>query len=173
MITTYETKDGFLFRRGEKNVGRLPYTSLKLQLLLEATGEDIEEIGWLTPEFTAGEVYKPAGKHEIVLGPKRKFTHEVTLHACGNPDFGQYADIAPKKIVRCCGTDEAVKIVKDYQSHYDMGGGNCSLEHGVVWELGAARRKKVGAVSYNGRYQTVAEIKASKAEHEAKYSKIK
>lgn len=165
---------GFVFLHGTKESGRAPFNTLVLASAPKATAEQISDMEYELKEYIAGEIYKlPGDKNPIVLGPVREFTHEVTLRACGNPDHGQYADIAPKKSVKVCGIEEAQKVVQDYQSHYDMGGGNCAEEHGVVWELpkgGKGKRKKVGEVSYNGSYQTMAEKAASEAERKAKYA---
>jgi hypothetical protein len=95
----------------------------------------------------------------------------VTLHAAGNPDMRQYADIAPKKTVKVLGIEEACKAVKAYQYLHDMGCGNCAKSHGVVWQLQAnGKRKSIGRVHYNGRFETHAQTKAWEAEIKAKYA---
>lgn len=165
---------GFVFMHGTKESGRAPFNTLALAPSPKATAAEILDMEFELKEYVAGEIYKlPNDKNPIVLGPAREFTHEVFLRACGSPDHGQYADIAPKKTVRVVGIEEAQKAVQDYQSHNDMGGGNCPPEHGVVWELpkgGKGKRKKVGVVSYNGSYQTIAEKAASDAAWKAKYA---
>jgi hypothetical protein len=173
MIEMYATARGFIFRRGTKQVGSMPFDTLQVTLSEEVTEREQWDIDYYSKEYVAGEICKFAGR-EVILGPLRDFTHEVTLHACGNPDRQQYADIGPRKTVRVCSIEEAQQAVKDYQSRHDMGGGNCAKDHGIVWQLpqgGKGRRKKVGEVCYGGRYDTVAEIKAFKAEMEAKYGK--
>lgn len=127
---------------------------------------------WLLSDYMPGEVLNVVGAKGIVLGPDRPHTHEVTLHGCGNPDFQQYADIAPKKTVRIWGIDEARKATLDYQENYDMGGGNCAKDHGKVWLLPqtmSGKRKLVGYVNYGGRYETVAERKAFEKSMKEKY----
>jgi hypothetical protein len=172
----YVSAAGFIFRNGATETGRAPFHTLVLEPSKKATAEEIADMNFEIGELIAGELYKtPYSKEPIVLGPAREFTHEVTLRACGNPDHGQYADIAPKKIVRVVGIEEAQKVVRDYQSHYYMGFGNCAKEHGVVWELpkgGKGKRKKVGEVSYDGRYWTVAEKAKWEAERKAKYHTV-
>lgn len=173
-IDLYVSAAGFIFRNGATETGRVPFNTLVLEPSKKATAEEISEMTFDLAEFVAGEVYKtPNSKDPIVLGPAREFTHEVTLRACGNPDMRQYADIGPKKTVRVVGIEEARQVVKEYQDRYDMGGGNCAKEHGVVWELpkgGKGKRKKVGEVCYGGRYDTVAEKAKWEAELKAKYA---
>lgn len=165
---------GFVFLHGTKESGRAPFNTLVLVPSPKATAAEILDMEFELKEYIAGEIYKlPNDKNPIVLGPPREFTHEVTLRACGNPDTRQYTDIGPKKSVKVCGIEEAQKVVQDYQSRYDMGGGNCAKEHGVVWELpkgGKGKRKKVGEVNYGGRYWTVAEKAKWEAELKAKYA---
>ncbi len=176
MIEMYITPRGFLFRRGRVEVGTMPFDSLEIRKNEKATPEDEEDMRSYAGELYPGEVYRTGrGSDTVVLGPPKVYTHEVTLRAAGNPDFRQFSDIGPRKTVRCCGAEEAKKLVLHYQTYYDMGGGNCSKEHGVVYELPAkpgGRRKSVGRVWYNGRYVTHAEEKAINAEIEAKYGKI-
>jgi hypothetical protein len=89
---------------------------------------------------------------------------EVTLHAFGNPDHQQYAEVGPKKTVRVCNVDEAIAATMDYQKTFSMGQGNISPTHGKVWRMAqwqAGRRKHVGWVTFGGRYETTAERKAS------------
>ena len=165
---------GFVFLHGTKESGRAPFNTLVLAPAAKATVGQISDMEFELKEYVAGELYKiPGAKDPVLLGPAREFTHEVTLRACGDPDHGQFADIAPKKTVRVVGIEEAQQVVQHYQSHYDMLGGNCAKEHGVVWELpkgGKGKRKKVGEVSYNGRYWTVTEKAPAEAELKAKHA---
>lgn len=76
----------------------------------------------------------------------------MLLRGVGNPDFQQYADIAPTvRVAR-----ETVEELKEeyiwYRTEHDMGGGNCGREHGVVFEKADGGLKYVGRFSYNGRY---------------------
>lgn len=172
-IDLYVSPRAFIFRKGAKDAGIAPFDTLKLAPAKGVSADEISEMEYQIEEYVPGEKYKTKAFGEIVLGPAREFTHEVTLHACGNPDFRQFTSIGPKKTVMVCGIEEAVAAVKAYQSRYDMGGGNCAKEHGVVWELpknGKGKRKRVGEVSYNGRYWTVAEKAAWEAEIKAKYA---
>lgn len=175
MIDLYLNNTTFIFRHKDKEVGRCPFATLEPVFAKGASKEDMEDVEMLMGEYTLGELLvTKSSKEPILLGPVREFTHEVTLYACGNPDMGQYAAIGPRKTVRVVGLEEAAAAVKAYQSHYEMGGGNCAKEHGVVWELPTktgGKRKKVGSVGYNGRYETVAETKAFEAEMKAKYGK--
>lgn len=172
MIDMYTTASGFLFRKGAKDVGSAPFATLELTAIDGLSAEELSDMEYYLKEFVAGEIFKRKGREDIVLGPVREFTHEVTLDAVGNPDRQQYARIGPKKTVKVCSIEEAVEAVKAYQSHYDMGCGNCSKDHGVVWELPAGKkRRKVGEVNYGGRYWTLAEKAAWEAETKAKYSK--
>lgn len=173
-IDLYISATCFIFRSGPTEVGRAPFRTLVLEPSSKATAEEIVDMNYELAEHVAGELYKtPNSKDPIVLGPEREFTHEVTLHAVGNPDMRQYAAVGPKKTVRVVGIEEAQKVVQHYQSHYDMGGGNCAKEHGVVWELpkgGKGKRKKVGEVTYGGRYWTATEKAKWEAELKAKYA---
>lgn len=174
----YDSKR-FIFRKNGVDIGYAPFGSLSfdrkalaLSAIRPASEEDIDAMKWLMTDYMPGEVLNKPGVKGVVLGPLRPFTHEVTLHGCGNPDYQQYADIAPKKVVRVCSVDEARKAVLDYQSNYDMGGGNCAKDHGKVWLLpqtANGKRKPLGYVSYAGRYETVAERKAFEKMMKEKY----
>lgn len=179
MIDIYLSSNKFILQKGDKIYATVLFKDLELT----ATGPGPDGRRGLSPEecweldqfletYRPGQVIKHKSFGEIVLGPSRPFTHEVTLHACGNPDFRQYADLGAKKTVRVVGLEEAVAAVKDYQQHHEMGGGNCARDHGIVWELPTkpgGKRKKVGEVLYNGQYWTLAEKKAFEAELDAKY----
>ena len=169
MIDTYTSSSCFIFRKGSTEVGRAPFATLNFEATEAASDSDIDDARFYLGEYVAGEKLK---NPTVILGPPREFTHEVTLHAAGNPDFRQYTDIGPKKTVRCVGTEEAVAIVKAYQTRYDMGGGNCAKDHGIVWELpkgGKGKRKKAGEVTYGGRFWTTVEKAKWEAEMKAKY----
>lgn len=174
MIDMIPAANGFAFYRRTTRIGLMPYDTMVPQITDEKVTPDEQwYIDYYAKEHVAGEMFK-LGKTVIVLGPLREFTHEVVVHAVGNPDHRQFADIAPRTVVRVCGIEEAQKVVREYQTRNEMGGGNCSKEHGTVWALpvgGKGRRKKVGEVSYNGRYWTVAEKAAWEAEIKAKYAK--
>ena len=167
----YTTNTSFLFRDGGKDLGRAPFYSLELFPEDGVSAETISDMQYYLDEYVPGELFKiPQSADPIVLGRERDYTHEVTLRACGNPDYNQYADIGPKKTVRVCGIEEACKVVRAYQERYEMGGGNCAKEHGVVYELRPPkRRKKIGEVTYGGRFWTVVEKKAFEEELKAKY----
>jgi hypothetical protein len=171
MIECNLTSTGFKFTKGKKVVAFRTYDTMKLVKFEEIGEEDQFYLDDAIDSYVPGEVWKSkTGGPDFVLGPKRDFTHEVQLHACGNPDHQQYADIGPKKTVRIVGVEEASTVVKAYQTLHDMGGGNCGKLHGVVWELKKnGKRKRVGRVYYNGRYETNAEIEAFAQELKAKY----
>lgn len=173
-IELYYDSKRFIFRLPSGDVGYAPFSTLELQLHGPPNvPELIDEMKWLMTDYMPGEVLNQPGVRGVVLGPLRPFTHEVTLHGCGNPDYQQYADIAPKKVVWVCNIDEARKAVLDYQSKYDMGGGNCAKGHGKVRLLPqtlSGKRKLVGYVSYNGHYETVAERKAFEKMMKEKYA---
>lgn len=167
MIDVYNTDSKFIFRNGSRTVAEMSFKDLKLVPMPGASADDIREVGYYSEEFWPGQVF---GKSRIILGPEREFTHEVTLRGYGNPDFQQYADIAPKMTVRCCGTEEAVAIVRKYQDQFELGGGNCGPEHGVVWDISGKRRKKAGSISYNGRFWKPGEYEAWCEELKAKHA---
>jgi hypothetical protein len=172
-VELYYDSKRFIFRLPSGEVGYAPFATLELQLHGPPNvPELIDEMKWLMTDYMPGEVLNKPGVKGVVLGPLRPFTHEVSLHGCGNPDRQQYADIAPKKTVRVCGVEEAAKAAIAYQSNYDMGGGNCAKDHGKVRLLpqsAGGKRKLVGYVSYGGRYETVAERKAFEKMMKEKY----
>lgn len=173
-MITLVSKNAFIFQRSKTqfDLATAPFETLNPTFNEGVSAAEKEDVQYSLEEYQAGEEFKHPSLGVIVLGPTLPYTHAVQLHAVGNPDHRQYADIGPKKMVRCCGTDEAIKICRAYQEHYDMGGGNCSRNHGTVYELKPdGKRKKVGKVYYNGRYDTLAEIKAWEAEMAAKYGK--
>lgn len=181
MIDTYISSDKFILKKGDKTYAAVMFKDLKL--LQMGPGPDGRrglddnerwDLDHFLDDYVPGQVIKNNAKQEIVLGPQREFTHEVTLHACGNEDKRQYADLAAKKTVKVCSIEEAVAATAVYQTLHSMGGGNCAKDHGVVWELpkgGKGKRKKVGEVFYNGHYETNAEIAAFAKATELKYGK--
>ena len=171
-VELYYDSKRFIFRLDDKDIGYAPFATLTTQLADNVTPEAIADIKWLMTDYMPGEVLRIKGAEGVVLGPLRPFTHEVTLHGCGNVDRQQYTDIAPKKTVHVCSIDEARKAVMDYQINYDMGGGNCAKDHGKVWLMPQSmngKRKLVGHVNYNGNYETVAERKAFEKMVKEKY----
>jgi hypothetical protein len=175
MIDLYNNSREFIFHRGIARVGTMPFATLELAADPKATDDEIFYMKVIAKDYLPGEVFKN-GSLTVVLGPVRDFTHEVTLRAYGNPDHGQYADIAPKKTVKVVGLEEASAITRRYITHNEMGAGNCGPETGVVWELpkdGKGKRRKIGRVSPNGSFRTVAEIKASDAKFAASLTRPK
>ncbi len=174
-VELYYDSERFIFNKGNCDIGHAKFSTLRLLTVSESAG-DISDMEWLMTDYMPGEVLTLVGVKGTVLGPLRPFTHEVTLHGCGNPDRQQYADIAPKKTVRVCSVVEAGAVALDYQRNYDMGGGNCGKNHGKVWLLPQSmngKRKLVGHVSYNGNYETVAERKAFDKMMKEKYASKK
>jgi hypothetical protein len=180
MIDTYISIDKFILKKGDKTYAAVMFKDLKLLQMgpgpdgrRDLDADECWELDHFLEQYQPGQIIKNSAKQEVVLGPERAFTHEVTLHACGNPDFRQYADLGPKIVVRVCGIEEAQAAVKTYQRRYEMGGGNCAKDHGIVWALPAkpgGQRKKVGEVTYNYRYWTVADKAAWEKELKEKYA---
>jgi hypothetical protein len=173
-MRTLVSKNAFIFQRPKTqfDLATALFETLEPTFNAGVSAAEKEDVQYFLEEYQAGEEFKHPTLGVIALGPKLTYTHAVQLHAVGNPDHRQYADIGPKKIVRCCGIDDAIKICRAYQEHYDMGGGNCSRDHGTVYELvEGGKRKKVGEVCYGGRYDTLAQLKAFEDEMEAKYGK--
>jgi len=171
-MKTLLSKNAFIFQRPNTlfDLATAPFETLEPTFNEGVSAAEKEDVQYTLAEYQAGEEFKHPRLGVIVLGPVRPYTHVIHLHAVGNPDHDQYADLASKRKVRVVGVDEAIKICRAYQARYFMGGGNCSRDHGTVYELKAdGKRKKVGRVCYGGRYDTLAEIKAFKAELEAKY----
>lgn len=81
--------------------------------------------------------------------PKVSAKKGMVLHlrGHGNPDFRQYADVAPKKDVPVKSFEEAQRIAAEYQAEYDLGGGNWN-----AWITEG--KKKVAHISYNLRVWT-------------------
>lgn len=172
------SNDSLLFKRASTRalLGILPFATLELHAEPHATEDELLDMKYMSEDFVPGQVIVNASKQEVVLGPPRDFRFEVVLHGVGNPDHQQYGDVADKTVVRLVDVTEAAAVVREYQRRNDMGGGNCSPEHGCVWTVKTnanPKRKKLGRVCYGGRYDTVAEIKASEAETKAKYPATK
>ena len=70
----------------------------------------------------------------------------ATFHAPGNPDFRQYAPIAPSKKVTANTLDEISAAASAYIAQYDLGGGNWKTPT-VTDETG----KAIATISYNGK----------------------
>lgn len=76
----------------------------------------------------------------------------VSLRGQGNPDFSQFSDVAPTLLVWCQDKEEAKKVVMNYQAYWDLGGGNCGLDHGTCFYVDGDAVDYMGRFSYNGRY---------------------
>ena len=83
---------------------------------------------------------------------------EIKLRSVGNPDFGQRGPVSEPKSVRVTSIAEAVKACEEYIRENDLGGGN--FVDPKVIEDG----KHIGWISYNGRFWTPAEWKASRGD---------
>ena len=165
-LELYFSRKGFLVKDGNQVVAASDFADMVTRIIANDLTEIEERYARnLLGEHVAGEtIVLPWDGSKLLLGPLRDFTHEVTLFACGNPDFGQYSPIGPRKRVKVVGIDEAVAAVKAYQRQYDMGGGNCGKGHGVVYQLPqreTGRPKKVGAITYGGHFYTLKEYKAT------------
>jgi hypothetical protein len=156
----------FIFRKGKEDVGWALFADLKLNHVLDIPSEEIHEMQWLLGNYQIGEVMTDTLVKGRVLGPERQFRLEVTLHASGNPDHQQYADVGPKKTVRVCSVKEAVASTLEYQETFNMGQGNIAPTHGKVWTMPdkpEGRRKHVGFITFGGCYETIAERKAAQS----------
>jgi hypothetical protein len=71
--------------------------------------------------------------------------YEATLSAPGNPDFGQYAPVAPREKVQASSIKGLWAKCEEYIEKFDLGGGNWADPK--VKEDG----KGIGHFSYNGR----------------------
>lgn len=139
----------------------------------KTSDEDFREAGWLSKEWVIGQVLLCPDGVERTLGRGKATPEsgcfEATLAAPGNPDYQQYASIAPAGRARGMTTDEVAKSCREYIENFDLGGGNWGRRSGVVSQYVNGKKKKVGYVRYNGRYETVAERKAFEKKLEEKY----
>lgn len=71
----------------------------------------------------------------------------VKLRAPGNPDFQQYAAIAPPRNVPVVSVQEAVQVCMAYIAEFELGSGNWG--HGAGEVLRSGRR--YAWISWNGR----------------------
>jgi len=166
------THDRLVFGVSGRKVAEVLYRNLKLKITAQGVSDLAREyMEIFLEDYVPGEELRVGKDTVVILGPKRKFTHAVELHAAGNPDHDQYADIGRRKIVRVVGIEEAVKVCRDYQAHHHMGGGNCGENHGRVWELVGEESRLVGRISYNGTYNTMEERAAIEAKWKIKYAK--
>ena len=71
--------------------------------------------------------------------------YECTCRSVGNPDFGQYAPVSPREVLRAETLEELKMKVEKYRDYWHLGGGN--------WVSPVVRKdgKVVGHFSYNGR----------------------
>lgn len=69
----------------------------------------------------------------------------VIIRAVGNPDHGQFADVAPPAIAKAKTERALVKRVQAYIACYDLGAGNFSPS------AVSFRGQDYGTISYNGR----------------------
>ncbi len=160
MIEEFNTLTKFIFRNGTKTVAEMSFKDLVLVPAKGATREELKEAEWIAKDYYPGQILWLQQKQSVILGPEREFTHEITLRGYGNPDFQQYSDIAPKMTVRCCSVDEAKVIYRNYSDQYELGGGNCGPEHGVLWDISGKRRKRAGHITYGGRFWAPGEYEA-------------
>lgn len=71
---------------------------------------------------------------------------KITLRGVGNPDFNQYADVAPTGTVDVINIEQAARVCAAYIAEWDLGGGNWTNPY-VFNEQG----EKVARITYNGR----------------------
>jgi hypothetical protein len=69
-----------------------------------------------------------------------------TFRAPGNPDHGQYAPVAPNKLMFASDIETISKAARLYITYWDLGGGNWGSP--VIYDDTGA---EIGNVSYNGR----------------------
>jgi len=86
--------------------------------------------------------------------------HYMFMQGVGNPDFQQYAPIAPLTVSVCDDEDWGKKFKDEfvwYREEFNLGGGNCGFKTGAVWKKEGDVYEYVGRFSYNGRYWPEAE----------------
>lgn len=71
--------------------------------------------------------------------------YELRIRTVGNPDFGQYAPVAPATTLRAGSFAELLRRVDEHINFYDIGGGN--------WTFSPLKKggKLLGYMSYNRR----------------------
>lgn len=71
----------------------------------------------------------------------------VQLRAPGNPDFRQYADLAPRQVASVADLPQAAQVCQAYIAKFELGSGN--------WGCGAGEVRRNGRlyarISRNGR----------------------
>lgn len=72
----------------------------------------------------------------------------IHLQAAPNPDHGQFTSIWPIRTIVCDDLDQAAAAYHRYNQWYELGGGNCGLEHGLIFDATGLK----GYLSPNGRY---------------------
>lgn len=70
----------------------------------------------------------------------------VVLKSVGNPDYGQYAPLSPKKVVAGDTYQDLVNAAKEYIRKWNLGGGNCP-----PFPILHPTKGLVATISYNGR----------------------
>lgn len=80
---------------------------------------------------------------------RRHAVYEATLRSVGNPDFGQYSPVSPRRKVRAGSLRDVLVAAAEYIGEWDLGGGNWTQP--TVYEVRGNRRRTVGYISYNLR----------------------
>ena len=80
-------------------------------------------------------------------GPRDSPGLLVKLRAPGNPDFRQYADIAPRQNAAVTGLPQAVQVCQAYIAQFELGSGNWGRGAGEVLRDG----RLYAWISWNGR----------------------
>ena len=88
--------------------------------------------------------YSLAAENELEFG--------LVLRGYGNPDHGQFSDVAPKTYLRLRTLEECRREFRAHVSVHNLGAGNLGPESGVCYRLGKGRPKKLGRFSYSGNF---------------------
>jgi hypothetical protein len=97
----------------------------------------------------------------------------------GNPDFAQYADIAPRMRARGATIEEICQSCRSYIRAFELGGGNwggrlpdSEARGGMVYRVDEqGKLQLIGEVWYNGQYRTIEETAEEAEEFKRRISK--
>lgn len=97
--------------------------------------------------------------YELHAKPSDYMPFMVVLCAPGNPDYRQYAPIAPPGLGFGWGIEDSVASAQKYIEEFEIGGGNWGMDSGKVYEARLGR--VTHRIAFNGK---VVPIPAEEAE---------
>ncbi len=151
-VQMYASGGEFVFRRGTKKIGYMPFDSLEVIITEKVNSEEELLIREHANRFVPGEIYM-LDRREVVLGPKRNFQFELEVHPRTKPERGSSPKAGPRLRVLVCELKEAARVTTDYIRRFQVSEQSWCKDAAVVWKLPkpGEKRSKVVVLDYNGK----------------------